>query len=414
MNNRTELCLPVDFQPSARDAETPKVVALAHSTNLAGAQLALASLVKNTQDQLDWTVVCPSDGPFVENVEPYSDIVVTEKYPWWCKGNAYTALPTPFHVERLNEVLDGIDYDYGLTNTITVPWLAYNARTRGRPHMWYIHEYGDLDHDLSFSLGYDRAIGYINELSDVVMTVSPSVGEHLLEHGVSRDRLRYISQSFDVDSYLSIPPLEDRKDLLILGSIKKSKGQMDALVGFHESSISSTATLTIAGPVTDSWYANGIQRYIDDNGLHSSVNFIPRRVDSVEQMKLASVVLVCSKNEALGRVTLEALAAGRVVVGSRGGGTEMLLSDRRGVLYDGTAAGLKSVLDDLEHTILLSADERKKFVTANYSPDNERNDFLDAVEAAGDHYQRVFAPSLSRTIGKTGIFNAMREQAIIA
>lgn len=418
MSFQTEASQPITY-PAVEllDLDKPKILALAHSPNLAGAQLALASLIKNTTEQLDWTVVCPGDGPFVEKIDHYAEAVVTEKYPWWCRGAAYTASPADFHVEKLNDVFEGIDYDYGLTNTITVPWLAYHSLMRDKPHMWYIHEYGDIDHNLSFALGYNGTVDYIQKSSDVVMTVSPSVGEHLLQHGAADDTLRYISQSFDVDAYLEIEPPTDEKELLILGSIKKSKGQLDALMGFDSSIIRDSYRLTIAGPVTEPWYADAISRYITENNLQDRVNFVPERVDGLEQMKRASAVLVCSSNEALGRITLEALAAGRVVIGSQGGGTEMLLAEERGILYDGSLVDLTRQLNGIEQVDdipLQPVQARKQYVVDNFSPANERGDFLEAVSFADQHHSRVYSPELRRQIGKTGIFSAMRAAKIIA
>ena len=422
MSFQTESSLPLKYDTPFRNeelsyVEKPKVLALAHSSNLAGAQLALASLIKNTTEQLDWTVVCPGNGPFVGSIDSYAEAVVTDKYPWWCKGAAYTSLSTDFKIEELNDVFDSIEYDYGLTNTITVPWLAYNSRMRNKPHMWYIHEYGDIDHNLSFALGYDGTIDYIRKLSDAVITVSKSVGEHLLKHGASADTLKYISQSFDIDEYLTIDPPADEKELLILGSIKQSKGQFDALAGFNASTIKDTHKLTIAGPVTEPWYAKDIKRFITQNDLEDRVNFIPERVDALEQMKRASTVLVCSRNEALGRITLEALAAGRTVIGSRGGGTEMLLSDTRGILYDGSVADLTRKMNGLgqdTNTLLQPVQDRRQYAIDNFSPINERNDFLEAVLAAEEHYVQANPVEVQRYMGKTGIFSAMKKVEIIA
>lgn len=421
MNSRIEpnhfVDLPSTGEVEPQSIEKFKVLALAHSPNLAGAQLALASLIKNTTEEVDWTVVSPGSGPFVEKVDSYAETLVTEKYPWWCRGAAYTASPTHFNVERLNEVFDTVNYDYALTNTITVPWLAHNALVRDKPHMWYIHEYGDIDHNLSFALGYDKTIDYIQKSSDAVMTVSESVGNHLLQHGASHDALRYISQSFEVDAYLEIESPATDNELLIMGSIKKSKGQFDALESFNASTIRDTHRLTIAGPVTEPWYAHSISQYIDDHNLQDRVEFIPERVDAVEQMKRASTVLVCSQNEALGRITLEALAAGRTVVGSKGGGTEMLLADTRGILYDGSLPDLTHKLNSLEQAdgiSLQTVEARKQYVVDNFSPANERNDFLEVVAFAAERHERIYSSELRRQIAKTGIFSAMRDAKIIA
>lgn len=282
--------------------------------------------------------------------------------------------------------------------------------------MWYIHEYGDLDHGLDFAVGYDRTIRYVWDNSDLVMTVSRSVGEHLLEHGASEDKLRYVRQSFEIDEYLELGPPADDNSLLTLGAIKSSKGQLDALVGFNESTIRDTHTLTIAGPVTEPWYAERIREFIDDQGLGDRVDFIPERVNAIEQMRRASTVLVCSRNEALGRITLEALAAGRTVVGSRGGGTAVLLDESRGVLYDGSTTDLTSKLDELGQSVyrLQPVEARQQYVVDNFSPERERDDFLAAIALAEDHHARSSSRRVVQQMGKTGILDAMHRIEIIA
>lgn len=390
-----------------------RVLAMSHSSNLAGAQLALSSLVGHTRAEVDWTVITPNDGPLVDVLEEHGNAeVVTMPYPWWCRGKDFT--PVHMSADNINAVngfMDDIDSDLALTNTLTVPWLAYNAHKRGTPHLWYVHEYGDKDHGLVFPYGYRHSIKYIDALSDVVLTISDSVAEHLVANGISPERLMQINQSFDSDIYAKLKPPENNNNLLTIGAIKESKGHADALEAFAHSQLRRTHTLTIAGPVTEPRYADSLVKNIDNYGLNDRVQFKPRRVNTVEEMDKVGTVLVCSRNEALGRVTLEALASGRVVVGSNSGGTASLLDGGRGVLYDGSVVDLTKTLDALPslESQLRPAEMRKAYVTSRFSPESERTGFFSAVEHAIVNSQK----RRSGTLGKTGIIAALRSAAIL-
>lgn len=95
----------------------------------------------------------------------------------------------------------------------------------------------------------------------------------------------------------------------------------------------------------------------------------------------------------------------------------MLLSDARGILYDGSTTDLTRKLDGLEQStdaLLQSVDVRRQYTVDNFSPANERDDFLASIASAEAHHAKFYSPELRRQIGKTGIFNAMRAVEIIA
>lgn len=70
--------------------------------------------------------------------------------------------------------------------------------------------------------------------------------------------------------------------------------------------------------------------------------------DPFEVYRAADAVLVCSRSEAMGRVTVEAMFAGRPVLGYRGGATpELIVDGETGFLYDGGAEELAERMDRL-------------------------------------------------------------------
>jgi glycosyltransferase involved in cell wall biosynthesis len=71
--------------------------------------------------------------------------------------------------------------------------------------------------------------------------------------------------------------------------------------------------------------ALGVETYVDFKGYVS---------DPFSALADADVLLMCSRHEAMGRVTAEAMAAGRPVIGYRSGATpELIENEKTGLLY---------------------------------------------------------------------------------
>lgn len=70
--------------------------------------------------------------------------------------------------------------------------------------------------------------------------------------------------------------------------------------------------------------------------LDRNIFILPYQNDLSKLNKKASYAITCSQNEALGRVTIEAMLAGNVVIGARSGGTVEIIgeNEERGFLYE--------------------------------------------------------------------------------
>ena len=69
---------------------------------------------------------------------------------------------------------------------------------------------------------------------------------------------------------------------------------------------------------------------------HNSVRVFPFSKDIKKYYQEANVLLMCSDSEAFGRVTIEAMSHGVVVIGKSSGATPEIIKDGvNGLLYDG-------------------------------------------------------------------------------
>lgn len=141
--------------------------------------------------------------------------------------------------------------------------------------------------------------------------------------------------------------------VLMLGRVKESKGQMDALRAVAElvHSGNERIHLTIVG-MQDSSYDEQIRDFVREEGLSSFVALEPFASDVSGYLRQHNVGLLCSAAEAFGRTTVEYMTSGLLAIGTNSGGTPEIIHDAEtGYLYEPgswkqLAEVLQGVLDD--------------------------------------------------------------------
>lgn len=154
------------------------VLIAAHSGNLEyGGERSLLELARHLKSQgIKPHVVVSHRGTFTAALEeediPFSIVWMR----WWVRASE--GPPIPFRFRRANprrnavvELVDLIrflDPKLCLTNTITMPWLAYAAAMTGTRHVWFVHESGVSDFGMEFAIGVGGTRSSISALSDGV------------------------------------------------------------------------------------------------------------------------------------------------------------------------------------------------------------------------------------------------------
>ncbi len=363
------------------------ILVLAHSPNIGGAELALKALINSLGDTYRWTVVIPGrkppDNQIVSRNTRYVNI---PSLPPW----SYKAFKSPPDIEKnaLTESLAGLEAlaaeaDLLLTNTMMMPWLGFIAQKINRPHIWYIHEYGDLDlHSLQFMMGYHETLRIIGDCSSRILTISRGVKDHLSKV-IPSCQIDLIHQSIDFAAFADITPFRFAGELKLvcMGAVKPSKGQMIALEAVEKLPAGARVKLDIVGPSADKEYARLL---MEKAGKLDNVEVAVRRYDPVYELSNHDVMLMCSQHEGLGRVTLEGLASGRLVVGYGCQSTGELLADHRGIVYTpNTPESLSStLLAVLSNHKTIDPEKNRAFVRQNFSDEVQARDFQNCVEKA--------------------------------
>lgn len=281
--------------------------------------------------------------------------VVRLPVPWWSDrydtvaGRAGRTLAGLAMVGPFAAAIKALRCDVVYTHTVNVGVGAVAAALCRVPHVWHLHEFGYEDHRLHFDLGFERTARLIGRLSAACICVSHALARKY-EPFVPPGRLHVIYQSVTVrpDAAAEEAAMRERRQsgralrLVIVGEVKEGKGQEDAVRAVHELVRRGIdAELLVVGGI-DPPYGRHLGRLVGELGIGERVRFVGRVDNPYPLVRAADIALMCSRSEAFGRVTVEAMLAGKPVVGARAGATpELVREGFNGLLYEpGDAADL--------------------------------------------------------------------------
>lgn len=214
------------------------------------------------------------------------------------------------------------------------------ANALGIPYIAHIRDYVEEDHGLQ--LDHKEAQSRLVKSAGAAIAVSKALAKAAEEkYGAPEGGITAIYDGVDVDRYYIAPearktPLSgETTELLLAGRISPGKGQLEAAKAVAELNKEPNAHyhLTIVGSVGVPSYMEELESFV--SGLpEGQVSILPFVEDLNALRAETDIALVCSSSEAMGRVTIESLLAGCLVVGADGGATPELLADGRGVLYE--------------------------------------------------------------------------------
>jgi len=338
-----------------------RVAFFTHYTELYGANRSLLNLIDGLRSKgLEPFVFAPANGDITEVLEKMGVPVAITACPWWVSGRprksgfwgrlgahllwrrdslwrlfqCFLALP------RVARQLNRWDVELVYTNSAVISLGALVAALSRRPHVWHLREFCDLDYGLEFDWGM-KAVSFISH-SDAVISVSDAIdayhmgkftnsNRHVVYNGVLAEK--------EIDELRQEVLLKNKKrgslyTFAILGFIHPNKGQVEAIHAIAEvTKVFPECRLVIAGD----GHFEPLKALSAELGVEDKVEFLGFIKNPFEVFLKADAVLMCSKHEAMGRVTVEAMLAGLPVVGfDQGGTSELIEHEKTGLLYTGS------------------------------------------------------------------------------
>jgi glycosyltransferase involved in cell wall biosynthesis len=322
-----------------------------------GATRSLIDLVLGLKDfGIESTVVTADRGPSHRVLEKNGIDVQTSWFEW-SMGHRPNRLRDGVHraavnlvcLRRLRAIARNTRADAIYTNSSVVSVGSAVARLMKLPHIWHLREFGDLDYGLSHDFGQGFFLKSLSRAAAII-TNSRAVRDHVcprqlwhktyvIHNGVLRH------QQFD-RLYELRKAARGSTTFLMCGTIVPAKGQLDAVRalailrrrGFN-------VTLTVIGDGEPGF----VKQCVDLAAQLNVANFVQMRGmvdDPFPFYTSAQALLVCSAHEAFGRVTVEAMAAGCVVIARASGGSIELIDDEKnGLLFRNSVEELAAKME---------------------------------------------------------------------
>lgn len=337
-----------------------KVVFISQYTSLYGANRSLLNLIDGLKeyDVIPYVVV-PSKGKIIEALISRNIEFAVIPIQYWVGINRFEANPirnlhqTAIYYrdagKRLYSNFKALpslinqfrawNVDAVYTNSSVIPVGALVASKLKLPHFWHLREFIDIDYNFHHDWG-KAVFNYFVSQADAQIAISEAIRSYFSK-GISPGRMHLVYNGiasiaeFDRLYQLgSSPPSDDKPyTFALVGLIHPNKGQeaairaLSLLIDNHPK-----IRLLIVG--------NGetvhLKKLAEQLGALNNIEFWGHIDDPYKAYLASDAVLMCSKNEGMGRVTVEAMSVCRPVIGYDNAGTsEIIKHEYTGLLYQG-------------------------------------------------------------------------------
>ena len=231
----------------------------------------------------------------------------------------------------------------------------------GKPHLWHLRELMDLDFGWKPLLGWHYLFKCL-KFSDATLSITSAVKDHYRLNGIKN--AYQISDAVRSINDVCLDTCKE-KYFMMCGNLSETKGVDFAVraFGIFNSRIKGYR-LRLVGAIKDD-YKLYILDIAKEYGIANEIVFEGYQKNPKPFYAKASGYLMCSKYEALGRVTIEAMFYGCPVIGRNSGGTKEIIEDgRTGFLFNTEEECAdrmeKVVRDDSIIDIIRNAQEKAK------------------------------------------------------
>lgn len=226
----------------------------------------------------------------------------------------------------------------------------------GRPWIGFAHGYIEGDWKVRLYNWLDLAVV---RRADRIVTVSGSMTDLLVAHGVRRDKIRLVYNAVESERPSAMTPAADVRarcgigpgDLTVgvIGRLSSEKGQLTFLKAFQLTlKTCPTAKALLIGDGPDQPM---LERYCADHGLAGRVVFTGHQRDVASYYQILDLLVLPSRSEGLPNTVLEAMSFGIPVLATRVGGVPEIIGDDNGVMVphddaEALAAEMTDLLSD--------------------------------------------------------------------
>jgi len=366
-----------------------RILFIAHDNGAYGANQSLLNMISSLQKKdIFCIVIFPEKGLITKifDEKEWSYFVInfrTELHPLPIKWHDYIKRFLRKYykkyinfkaLKKLSLIIDQYNINLIHSNSSVVSIGYELSKLKKIVHVWHLREYIHPDFGLYVYGGfenYKKKIQSNNNLISIANGVAERFGiknkSFILYDAVrSLERKKY---TLNIEKYF-----------LFCGGLYKSKGIEDVIFAFSEVvKIKKDYKLIIVGQ-GEAQYEDYLKRISQKLINENKIKFLGYRTDVDKLMSSATAFIMSSRNEALGRVTVEAMLNSCNVIGYNDGGTAEIVKHKiTGILYENNQELIKYMIDIAENYNEYSEIRKNayKYATDNFLEEQYGNKLID-------------------------------------
>lgn len=336
-----------------------RILLIANSVSCYGANNSMLDMIIPLKEYgVDITVFLPGKGEMAIELEkisvayyiiPYvfcaSDS--TSYYVKW-KGFLHNMILLPNAKKIVKR--QGIELIH--TNASNVDFGAFLAIICHVPHVWHIREL--LSEHFNYSYHFPEIERRLLKHADYLIAISKYVARKRLDG----KNVIGLYNGFNTEKYIINKEHMFENEIvhvLYCGQITEGKGTLDAIKAIEKIVMLGCKNyrLDIVGERNE--YCINLIKYVRKHNLSEYIHFHGHQIDMKPYREKADIAVICSRYEALGRVTVESMLGECFVIGANSGGTaELITEGKTGFLYE------VGDIDQLANKILLVHQDKDK------------------------------------------------------
>ena len=372
-----------------------KIGFINHSSSLYGANRSLVNLIEGLRSHdVKPFVILRESGELVGLLKSLGVEVAFVPYKLWAKkrGRVTTCLAKILgetfgdkkrwddinNIEIMVTLLKGWGVDLVQSNSSIFPAGYFAAKKLNLPHIWHLREFIE-NYGFSFELGEKQTKKIINS-SDACIAISNSVAETYFDDKSSSLKRVIYNGVLSSAQFLKMKEksvsIKKREKEFVFGAIGHIQASKHFDVAIRALSLVKSEFPDVRLMIAGSGAVAPLKKLAVELGVESNVKLLGLLKNPFGFYLNIDALLMCSQKEAMGRVTVEANAACKPVIGFDNVGTsELIAHGKTGFLYKDGAEALadcmKTFLNNRELSVNMGMSAwdfaHKKFNTEVYA-----------------------------------------------
>lgn len=324
-----------------------RILFISHYSELYGANRSLLTLLEYYNKRADYVIrlLLPSRGNLVKELKKKdigNEVIPYISQLWYYKLNVkyllqpflilFTIVMLPYIVYRVYRFKPDLIY----SNTSAENMGILIAKILGIKHISHIREFMDLDFSAHFIGGNKLKRKYFG-MSDGVIYVSQSLANWINSNEPLSSNQIVIYNGIQVNNTIRYKTLESERpiNLGIVGIFDEAKGQHLAIQYFYRLLAEMPSAMLHLYGDKRCKYKQKLYTLVEKLDIKNRVVFHGFVKDPATIYKEMDALLMFSRMEGFGRVTVEAMQYGVPVIGYNSGGTaEIIIHGKNGFLFD--------------------------------------------------------------------------------